>query len=214
MESWTHNSIKSHGDKPWLVGKYDDRKVGGCIILGGSKAVWEDYHEARVLFENQKDYDIIAINDIAALFKAENIEHICSVHQQILQPLRALRMIRITNHPYTHAQKAHEGVDFAWGNLLPNGGTSALFAVKIAMAMGYKKIILAGCGLDKTGHFYDPDIPEDNNNGWFDEACRMPWKDFHKENKEAERRVRFMSGELAKVFGTPTHEWVYNLVGV
>ncbi len=210
MESWTHNGIESCGEKHWLVGKYEDRKVGGCIILGCSKNVWDDYHKASELFDSKKDYDVIAINDIGIQFKAEHVEHLVSVHHQMPGPMRDLRVVRITNSPYTHSKKAYKGVDFVWNDLVKSGGTSAMLAMKIAVLMGYKKIVLCGCGLDKTGHYYDPEFPEDNENGWFDEACRAPWKTFYKDNKEARRRVRFMSGELKKIYGEPSHDWVYN----
>lgn len=209
MGSWTHNEIKSFGEKPWLVGEHDDREVAGCIVLGCSKSVWEDYQEAKILFKDGKHYDIIAINDIGIQFKAEHIEHIVSLHHQMPGPIRALRNVRITNHPYTHSQKAHEGVDFVWDKIATDGGTSAIFAAKIAVAMGYKKIVLCGCGIDKTGHYYDPEFPEDNDNGWFDRACQMPWEDMHKANKEAKKRIRFMSGHLMKIYGRPDYNWIY-----
>lgn len=208
-----YNGIEITVDKPALAGAYDDSNIG-LIILGGSKMVWDDYFEARAMFDHGQDYNIMAINDIAAIFKAEHLDHIVSLHGEMISALRTLRKVRIGGHSHTHSNVAHEDVDLVWGQLTTSGGTSALFAVKIAMAMGYKKIILCGCGLDKTGHFYDPEIPEDNKNGWFDEACRMPWKDFYKSNEEARTRVRFMSGELKSVYGTPSHDWVYNTVGV
>lgn len=209
MKRWSHNGIDSDEPENWLIGKYDGQEVGGCIILGCSRDVWTDYHAAKALFESKNDYNIIAINDMGIQFKAEHIEHIASVHQQMPGPVRALRMVRITNHPFTHSQRPYKGVDVTWGNLLPTGGTSALFAVKIAMAMGYKKIIVCGCALDKTGHYYDPEIPEDNANGWFDDSTRAPWLDFHKDIKEARRSVRFMSGDLQEIYGKPDHEWAY-----
>ena len=209
MERWEHNGVTAHGIKPQQVGTYEDCEPGGLIILGGSKLVWEDYKNAKAFFKRDRDYDIIGINDIAALFKAEPIQHIASLHPQMLGPLRQLREVRIHGHCHTHSGRAHDGVDIVWGNITTDGGTSGIFAVKIALAMGYKKIIVCGCGLDKTGHFYDPEVPEDNVNGWFDRACQMPWEDLHKVNEYARDRVRVMSGLLSKKFGLPTYNWIY-----
>lgn len=205
------NGIDITVEKPALAGAYNDFEPGGCIILGGSKEVWNDYFEARKMFNKEGDYNIIAINDIAALFKAEHVDHIAAVHHEMCGPLRKLRLVRKQGHCHTHSERPAEGVDLVWGRLTRAGGTSAMFAVKIAIAMGYKKIILCGCGLDKTGHFYDPEIPEDNDHGWFDEACRAPWLDLHKANKEVRNRVRVMSGHLKKLYKKPDHGWVYNL---
>ena len=196
-------------EKPAHAGIYNEVEPGALLILGASKLVWEDYFKARALFDKKRDYDIMAINDIASLFKAEHVNHICSVHQKIPGLVRELREVRIAGFCHTHAPRYHEGVDMVWGELTRSGGTSAMFAVKIAIAMGYKKIILCGCGLDKTGHFYDPENPEDNKNSWFDEACRAPWKDFRKDNAEAKRRVRVMSGELKELYGEPAKDWIY-----
>lgn len=209
MEAWRHNGVEGHGVMPSFTGMYEKSEPGGCIILGCSKAVWDDYDAARRYFEKERHYDIIAINDIGIQFKSERIQHICSLHEAMPGPIRDLRKIRIDGHCHTHSHKEHDGVDFVWNSLATNGGTSGIFAVKIAVAMGYHKIIVCGCGLDKTGHYYDPEKPEDNVNGWFDEPCRMPWKDLHKENEQVRNRVRVMSGELKELFGKPDHDWIY-----
>ena len=210
MEVWEHNGIKASGFKPSVVGQYEDRDPGGCIVMGGSKLVWDDYYEASRMFKDKKDYDIIAVNDIGAQFKKEQIQHICSLHHRIVGALKILRNERgMLEDCQTHSAKEYDGVDHAWGNIATSGGTSGFFAVKLALAMGYKKIIVCGCGIDNTGHYFDPETPSDNDSTWFDEACQAPWKDTHRDNEEARKRVRVMSGKLEGVYGKPDYNWVY-----
>lgn len=55
-------------------------------------------------------------------------------------------------------------------------GSTSLFAVFIALAMGYKEIVLAGCPLDSKGHWWDgtnqpgPDWPGYSYQAWLDFA--------------------------------------------
>lgn len=209
---WSHNGIGSELNKPSPTGAYEDSNIS-CIILGGSKEVWKDYKKAKSLFDSNEDYHIYAINHIASIFRDGRVQGIVSLHGEMCGPLRKLREVFSTSHSITHSNLPHEGVDIVWGELTREGGTSGLFAVKIALAMGYQKIIVCGCGIDNTGHFYDPEDPTENGMNRFDEACRMPWKSFHKSNVTAQERVRIMSGILRKTYGEPTKEWV-NEIGV
>ena len=201
------NGIKIPSEKPALAGSYEDTGMA-CIILGSSRLLWEDYAQAIEFFDHEREYDLMAINFAAMHFKIAHVVHMCSVHSNIVGPIRKLRTWIDAGYIHTHSAEPADGVDLVWGNLTRSGGTSALFAAKIAMAMGYKKIIMCGCGLDRTGHFYDPVDPMTNHNKGFDEACRAPWKTFHKDNPEAKKRIRFMSGILKKTYGEPSREWI------
>jgi len=208
---WEHNGIKARGAKPALVGAYDHLRPGGCIVLGTSRKAWTDLDEALELFKSERDYDIIAINDIAHQMRRP-IAHIVSLHKEILGPLRQIRQVKMQDmeHVHTHGHRPYEGVDFVWGSIATSGGTSGLFAVKAAVAMGYSKIVVAGVGIDKTGHYYDPEDHNGNGAGVFDEACREPWKDLWRDNPEFKKRVRILSGSLMDLYGRPTQEWVYS----
>lgn len=84
-------------------------------------------------------------------------------------------------------------------------GSSSLFATLASLAMGYKRVVLAGCPLDTEGHYYFPQNKETLGPIWlcFD---YMAWLDFAR-LKKAEW-VRSMSGYTAKIIGTAKKEWI------
>jgi hypothetical protein len=89
-----------------------------------------------------------------------------------------------------------------------NHGSSALFAALAAIAMGYKKIVLAGCPLDTEGHWYWPQKRETLGPIWLG-LDYMAWLDFAQELDSY--KVRSMSGYTAKIIGKASKEWITNL---
>ena len=83
-------------------------------------------------------------------------------------------------------------------------GSSALFATLASLAMGYTRIVLAGCPLDTEGHYYFQQSKETLGPIWLGWDF-MAWIDFA-EMEEAQQ-VRSMSGYTAKILGKPTKEW-------
>jgi len=82
-------------------------------------------------------------------------------------------------------------------------GSTALFAVYSSLAMGYKRIVLAGAPMDSRGHWYDPaDIKGPR---WSPESYPA-WLDFAK-TPEAEK-VKSLSGYTQQILGMPTKEWL------
>ena len=85
---------------------------------------------------------------------------------------------------------------------------TASFASAIGLAMGYDKIILAGCSQAGDGHFYDPPWEEQKKDM---ECYLMQWKD----NMQMFRdKVKSMSGVTRDILGAPTEEWLKEGVGV
>ena len=175
------------------------------LILGGGRCIWEDYFAAREIMPTSCT---MAINDIAGQFKVEPIVHAVSLHARVLPAIRLLRIEKNDARSVcTHSDKRGEGVDFVW-NMANLGGTSGLFAVKIALALGCKKIILCGVPIDGTGHYFDPPDPVKNLSENFESiACLSPWNCVA-QSQVAKDRVRSMSGNTARIFGKPTKEWV------
>lgn len=90
-------------------------------------------------------------------------------------------------------------------------GSSAMFATMAALAMGYQKIILAGCPLDTEGHYmWEQKVegkytPERLGPLWMG-LDYMAWLDFA-ETEEA-KKVKSMSGYTAKMVGKASKEWL------
>lgn len=86
-------------------------------------------------------------------------------------------------------------------------GSSAMFGTLVGLALGYKKIVLAGCPLDMNGHYYWPYKTKETLGPIWLGCDFMAWIDF-KEQAEAER-VRSMSGYTSKILGQATEGWIH-----
>ncbi len=74
-------------------------------------------------------------------------------------------------------------------------GSSSLFAVYVALALGYEKIYLAGCPMDTNGHWFYAD---DTGPLWDGESF-MAWLEFAK-TPEA-KKVESLSGYTRQILG-------------
>lgn len=207
----TREQNKDGSEKvPCILGNRGHLEPGGLIVLGCARTVWEDYDNAKRLFKKRGDYEIMCVNDIGAQFKADCIEHIASVHHRMLGAIKRMREEKSQLEDLTtHSILNFPGVTINWRGCVTNGGTSGMFAAKVGIALDFHKIVFCGTGIDNTGHYWDPPVGKDNKTSVFDEAQRIPWREFHRDNEFARDRIRFMSGQLKEVYGEPTHEWVY-----
>lgn len=192
-----------------MVGSYELHPYMGLLILGGGRGVWDDYEKAKSLFRSERDYEIMCVNDIGGQFKAECIEHIVSGHGELCFALKTMRHEKsMLEHVWTHSCQNKAGVD-KWWNIKQVGGSSSLLALKIAIIMGYKKIIICGVPLDSTGHYFDPPDKKLNKSTQFGDGVFLDiWKDFYRACPVVKDRVRVLNSNLSPIFGEPTKEWV------
>jgi hypothetical protein len=197
------NEIAINDPVPSIVGK----SYGNLLILGGAKCVWDDYLEARDLM-GKGNYWIMCVNDIGAQFKAEPILHAVSLHKRNLPAIRLMRKEKsMLEHVITHCHKPGPEVQLVW-KLDNVGGTSGMFATKIAVLLGYKKIIICGVPIDNSGHYFDPLNINDNRSTTFNNSSQIAsWREFST-LKTVKQRVRSMSGKTKAYLGKPTKEWV------
>jgi hypothetical protein len=87
-------------------------------------------------------------------------------------------------------------------------GSSALFASLACIAMGYKKIVLAGCPMDMSGHWYFPPSKETLGPLWIG-VDFMAWIDFARQPDS--KKVTSMSGYTAKLLGEATKDGMFKL---
>lgn len=81
-------------------------------------------------------------------------------------------------------------------------GTSALYAVEIALALGAGRIVLAGCPMDDGPHYYGP--PGESPLGPWLELYRQGWMAALPEIKG---RVTSLSGWTRDLLGSPDGVW-------
>ncbi len=82
-------------------------------------------------------------------------------------------------------------------------GSTGLFAVLSAIAMGYEKIVMAGMPIDSKGHWYFPD--EEYGPKWTMETYQN-WFEFAA--LDASKKARSLSGYTALLLGEPTRGWL------
>lgn len=197
------NGIELHPPIPPIVGKYG----GHLILLGCARGVWEDLARAQKLFENTGlAYHVLALNmafmGLEGMYRQGkiSIDHFVSLHQEYF----CMRSIYVRDHTITHGRKMYPNTDYVWD--LNRGGTGGLFALRIAMALGYHKIILCGIPLEGNGRFFDP--PDQGG----DSGCTSIKIEFDQFklylDKQYHCRIRAMSGYTKKIFGEPTKEWI------
>lgn len=76
---------------------------------------------------------------------------------------------------------------------IPISGSSGLFALRLALHMGFARVLLCGIPLDGSGHFYDPPGAA----GYFTDQ-RPYWEPFRNHPS-----VRATSGYTRELFGPP-----------
>ena len=120
-------------------------------------------------------------------------------------------------HTVSHTLGAVEWFDVGWDikncpiksdEVLWHGST-ALFAVLIGLAMGYRRIVLAGCPMDSKGHWYFKD--QTWGPRWTMESYQA-WFEFAATDRA--RNVRSMSGYTGQLLGRPDRDFFKNGGGV
>lgn len=119
----------------------------------------------------------------------------------------------LKGNPIRHTMGDWEWFDIDWGienceihpdDILWHGSTS-LFAAYIGIEMGYQKIVMAGCPLDKNGHWYFADLDENTGPNWKQQSYDA-WMEFAMDKKSDQ--ARSFSGFTAEVLGIPDKEWL------
>lgn len=175
-----------------------------CIVAGSGRDFFAEFAAAQALGRA----DVLAVN-FTACFIAGPVHHMASLHYQEIGAFRACRrcLDYCQNHhddPITHSYKPWAGVDRVWpewDSEEGRKGTSALFAVRVALALGYERVILTGVPLDATGRHYDP--PGVKGNGYDARSLREAWE--KAAVTEFAGRVTSMGDHwTAKLLGGPT----------
>jgi hypothetical protein len=108
---------------------------------------------------------------------------------------------------YGNFAEAEESGDVIRWNRPNGGGSSSLFAVRIALELGYERVVLAGVPLVGHTTICDADgsekVDEPSAAGFG--VYRGGWQKVH---GEIAGHVRSMSGWTRETFGAPTAEWL------
>lgn len=179
-----------------------------ALILGGAADVWGDETAARDLaIMARAPFDaVICCNDAGAVYQGGGFLAWVSLHPDKFAPqwLPARRAKGLRDPEIIAGHKQAAGVNYvesyAWTEMENTGsGSSGLFAVKIALGLGFDRIVLAGVPMgEKQGRFFDP-AP------WRGEHFKAAW---HRVRERIAPNVRSVSGWTRELLGAPDAEWL------
>ncbi|OPL13586.1 MAG: hypothetical protein AVO39_10325 [delta proteobacterium MLS_D] len=206
-EAWEINGIEGRGKPPSLAGSY----TGNLLIVSTGWSVWDDIAIFHTLgFDTEDDATanchVMAVNGMSLYWRGR-LHHAVSLHPEepwLWMQLRRAYSCRMA-HTYTHSQrepKPPASIDFTWEIASGAGGTSSLFAVSIALALGYDHVMLAGVPLDNGGYCYAP--PNDQSQ-FGSRTQELTWKEAA---RHISGRVRSFSGNSQRWLGDVTPEWL------
>lgn len=162
-----------------------------AVVIGSGRSVWEDL---RIIGLGAP---VFAVNDM--LIYAPRVDYGVSHHPDKLLHWNALRTMAGERQPREsgitlHSSRDHLGIDRVWPEYR-SGGSSALLAVRIALALGFQPIWIAGVPLDDRGYVWSD--PYERRSYDFS-RYRRSWE--HAKT-ELEGRVFSPSGYLCQLFG-------------
>lgn len=187
--------IKINGELPDIADKYKGHDV---IILGAGFNFFREFDEARRLYPSAQfmavNNSIVGIEWFIRTDKIK-IEHWASLHPEHFY----FGNIWMRDMYITHGERQHPETQYVWP--INGDGSSGLLATKIAMLLGYSRIILCGIPLDDVRRYYDhPEMVY----RMADPAILMAWDDFKGAiGPEEGKRIIGLSGYPKQLFGGP-----------
>lgn len=187
---WQHRGIQGSGNPLSCIGT----KKGAVTIIGGARCVWNDL-EAHPGPRG----DIMVVNDIG-MYLDWPVDHWVSMHRNYLATwikLRRWHSLAFGGDFESHAHESYEGITNAWylDNVFPYSG---MFAVQVAVALGYERIVLCGIPQDTQLNFFDPPWTKKNH-----ADCNQSLLQNISLNPVFKQCVRSMSGWTRELFGPP-----------
>jgi len=158
------------------------------LIVGSAKCVYDDLRNLNefgpVIAVNRAMYELPISPDVGVTLHYENTREFARHYNGRL----------FCSHGTDYVTDVLP-VRYEWKN-----GTSGLYAVQVALHLGAKNIIMAGCPIDDSTHF---NVERGLSKGipWQLEMHRKPWRDYADELRA--RGVRSMSGWSRGLLGGP-----------
>lgn len=169
------------------------------MICGSADNIWDDRIRAHAMMKKYK-YDVACIN-YTALYYPYFFQHWISLHPDLFVNYR--KFIKRPRQVKTHSNRIEPEVDKVW-NIESWGSDSGLFACKVALGLGYNRIVVCGCPLDSSKKFYELLGTKQG----FDATNNLQnWK----EDVGGNADIRSMSGNTKQILGEPTLEWLGGL---
>jgi len=177
-----------------------------ALIIGSSSGMWQDLDAFEKLF-SYKDFDIALINYSACFFLREKATYLITLHPELANHFKRLRLNRSEECLTVIANHAEIGVDIVHEMDNQQYGFSGYYAARVLLERGYNKIIMAGCPCDNSGHWYDdPLMLSKGKHAMHGEQPVLSQVDHYKDLLY--NKLKSMSGKTAEIFGIPNQDWV------
>lgn len=122
-------------------------------MVGAARGVWDDLRAAAHALQNPA---VFAVGEMV-VFYPPLIEHAVSHHAEQLAHWRAARLGDAhcdQEIVTTHSSLSKPGIDRVWSDF--REGDSALLAVRVALALGFKRVVVIGVQLQSgVGHIWE-----------------------------------------------------------
>jgi hypothetical protein len=169
-------------------------------VLGGAECVWRDVNGALALFEPDA---FAAVNDIGTQWEGP-LDIWATLHHEKMGAWRAERRRRGFRPAHIHIGIEDQlGIDrvedYRWPGMNASG-SSGLYAVKLLMARGFDRIVLAGVPMTAAGaHFF-------NSSPWSEvHSFTAAWRE---QLPRLRGCVKSMSGFTREILGEPDRTWL------
>lgn len=179
---------------------------GRVVICGSGRCLWNDLLALPSWATSDAHY--MAVKQ-AGIYLPLRFKHWVGAHGERFQWMVPLRREGYYFHGFDaegrrgvkpqklgaliHSEKSWPLVTHVWPSRMT--GTSALFAVRVALALGYDEVVLCGVPLDRTGRFYDAPWDEGVDLNVVD---MKEWEEYLPVMKD---RVKSMSGRTRELLG-------------
>ena len=198
---WKRNGIEGRGDA-FPCGHTVDGGV--LLVVGCGRHVWRDVEDFSAF---GVPCHAALINDMILHFPVLDgmeVRHLVCIDHGDVEHFAAIRRHNLSRHLErwtTHSGKGPCDCVWAFDNI--DVYQSGAFAACIGLALGYDRIVLAGCPQDSGGHYYDPEWAETEH--YSSRTFESQWSG----NAHIwQGRVRSLSGLTKKILGGPTSEWL------
>ena len=186
----------------------DFRESDILAIVADGPCVWDDLARFDDII-GDRHHDYMCINEIARKFPRPFIHFAAGdSHEEDMQEIAHALPANIHKHAYNPTSR-HFTIRWirkygGWS------GTSTFFGIKIALAMGYMRIILIGSPLTNTGHWYDSEIqpgdPRESRLKNLHENHLWKWTELAA--RPIAHFIRSMSGNTRDLLGEPDEIWL------
>ena len=178
------------------------------LVVGDGKCVFDDL---SAFFDFGVPHDTLCLNHAARIFTELldlPIQHFVAgdSHRAYEQEIAAMLPEGVIKHAW-NPKSHHFDVRWIKGDNRGWSGTTLNLGIKVGLTLDYLRIVLAGCPMDNSGHWYDRFLKRNDNKLRNDHRHHL-WFWTEMATRPSGRFIRSMSGNTGDLFGKPTFEWL------